>query len=218
MTTTESEPVRAARPTQRDTNRAARRGGGFGPLWNAFKNIAIVFSFIVNFILVLVLLLAPEPVFMVKSQVAEPLLLDLDSAFAALGETHIRSTVYITDTMPVVFDLPLAQDTNVVLVEAVPLQAPATFVLPGGGGAIHGTVQLALPKGMALPVALNLMVPVSTTVPVVMQVPVEIPLAEAGMAPAIEQLRAVFSPLTGAVQSLPDSTEELLQQAVSKNP
>ncbi|MEJ5309433.1 MAG: hypothetical protein WHX52_06650 [Anaerolineae bacterium] len=218
MTTTESEPVRAARPTQRDANRAARRGGGFGPLWNAFKNIAIVFSFIVNFILVLVLLLAPEPVFMVKSQVAEPLLLDLDSAFAALGETHIRSTVYITDTMPVVFDLPLAQDTNVVLVEAVPLQAPATFVLPGGGGAIHGTVQLALPKGMALPVALNLMVPVSTTVPVVMQVPVEIPLAEAGMAPAIEQLRAVFSPLTVAVQSLPDSTEEVLQQVVSKNP
>lgn len=218
MTTTESEPVRAARPTQRATNRAVKRGSGLGPLWNAFKNIAIVFSFIVNLILVLVLLLAPEPVFMAKSQVAEPLLLDLDSAFAALGETRIKSTVYITDTMPVVFDLPLAQNTNVVLVEAVPLQAPATFVLPGGGGAIHGTVQLALPKGMALPVALNLMVPVSTTVPVVMQVPVEIPLAEAGMAPAIEQLRAVFSPLSGAVQSLPNSTEELLQQVVNPNP
>lgn len=214
MTTSDSERVEVAQPAKR----ASSSRSGFGPLWNAFKNIAIVFSFIVNIILVIVLLLAFEPVFMAKSQVAEPLLLDLDSAFAALGETRIESTVYITDTMPVVFDLPLAQNTNVVLVEAVPLQAPATFVLPGGGGAIHGTVQLALPQGMALPVALNLMVPVSTTVPVVMQVPVEIPLAEAGMAPAIAQLRAVFSPLTGAVQSLPDSTEELIQQAVSKNP
>lgn len=218
MTTTESEPVRAARPTQRDANRSAKRGSGFAPLWNAFKNIAIVFSFIVNIILVMVLLMAPEPLFMAKSQVAEPLLLDLDSAFAALGETRIQSTVYITDTLPVVFELPLAQTTDVVLVNAVPLQAPATFVLPGGGGAIHGTVQLALPQGMALPVALNFMVPVSTTVEVKMQVPVEIPLAEAGMAPAIEQLRAVFSPITGVLQSLPNSTEELVQQAVQSIP
>jgi len=186
----------------------------FYPLWNAFKNIAILFSFTVNFILVIVLLLTPQPLLMTKSQVAEPLLLDLDGAFAALGETRIVSTVYITDTMPVVFDLPLAQNTQVVLVEPVPIRAPASFIWPAGGGVIHGTVQLVLPQGLPLPVSLNLMVPVSTTVPVVMQVPVEIPLAEAGMAPAIEQLRAVFSPLTGALQSLPNSTEELIQQAV----
>jgi hypothetical protein len=214
MTTSDNELVEAGQPAKS----ASRRRSVFDPLWNAFKNIAIVFSFIVNIVLVIVLLLTPEPVFMAKRQVAEPLLLDLDSAFAALGETRIESTVYITDTMPVVFDLPLNQNTQVVLVEAVPISAPATFVWPAGGGAIHGTVQLVLPQGLALPVSLNLMVPVSTTVPVVMQVPVEIPLAEAGMAPAIEQLRAVFSPLTGAVQSLPDSTEELIQQVVEGTP
>ncbi|HOU14576.1 MAG TPA: hypothetical protein PKZ84_15825 [Anaerolineae bacterium] len=189
-----------------------------GKFWDAFKNIAIIFSFIVNIILVLVLLLSPKPLFMAKSQVAEPLLVDLDSAFAALGKTVIKSQVYITDTMPVVFDLPLAQNTSVVLVEPVPIQAPATFIFPAGGGAIHGTVQLVLPEGLALPVALNLMVPVNTTVPVVMQVPVEIPLAEAGMAPAIEQLRAVFKPLTGALQSLPNSPEELLQPIIQSAP
>lgn len=214
MTTAESEPVETAQATRS----GARSGGVFGPLWNAFKNIAIIFSFIVNIILVIVLLLTPEPLFMAKSQVAEPLLLDLDSAFAALGETRIQSTVYITDTMPVVFDLPLAQNTQVVLVEPVPILAPATFIWPAGGGAIHGSVQLVLPQGLVLPVSLNLMVPVSTTVPVVMQVPVEIPLAEAGMAPAIEQLRAVFSPLTGALQTLPNSTEELIQQVVDSIP
>lgn len=214
MTTSDSERVEVNQPAKN----ASSKRSGFGPLWNAFKNIAIVFSFVVNIILVVVLFLAPDPVFMAKSQVAEPLLLDLDSAFAALGETRIESTVYITDTMPVVFDLPLNQNTQVVLVEPVPISAPATFVWPAGGGAIHGTVQLVLPEGLPLPVSLNLMVPVNTTVPVVMQVPVEIPLAEAGMAPAIEQLRAVFSPLTGALQDLPNSTEELIQQAVGENP
>jgi hypothetical protein len=218
MAIAENEPVEAARPIRSGANRSAKAPGIFAPLWNAFKNIAIVFSFIVNIILVMVLLLSPEPLFMAKSQVAEPLLSDLDSAFAALGETRIVSTVYITDTMPVVFDLPLAQITQVVLVEPVPLQAQTTFVFPGGGGAIHGVVHLSLPEGMALPVSLNMMVPVNTTVPVVMQVPVEIPLAEAGMAPAIEKLRAVFSPVTGVLQSLPDSTEELLQQAVQRAP
>ncbi len=194
-----------------ETTHSPQKRNTIGRLWNAFKNIAILFSFLVNFILVLVLLLLPRPLFMAKSQVAEPLLLDLDSAFAGLGKTVIKSTVYITDTMPVVFDLPLAQKTDVILMEPVPLNVPATFIWPAGGGAIHGSVKLVLPEGLVLPVALNMTVPVSTTVPVIMQVPVEIPLAEAGMAPAIEQLRAVFSPITGMLQSLPNSPEELLQ-------
>ena len=51
----------------------------------------------------------------------------------------------------------------------------------------------------------------STTVPVIVDAPVTIDVAEAGMGPAIEQLRAVFRPMTSFVQSLPDSAEELLQ-------
>lgn len=203
MTTVTTEAAKHPEPKKRKHS--------VGTFWNAFKNFAIIFSFIVNFVLILVLLLSPRPVFMAKSQVAEPLLMDLDSAFAALGNTTIESTVHIEDTMPVVFDLPLAQNTNVVLVQPVPIQAPASFVWPAGGGVIHGTVQLVLPEGLTLPVSLNLMVPVSTTVPVVMEVPVEIPLDEAGMGPAIDQLRAVFQPLNGALQSLPDSPEELLK-------
>lgn len=179
--------------------------------WEAFKNFAIIFSFIVNFILVLVLLLSPLPLFTVKAKIAEPLLVKLDGAFAALGETTIRTTVNIQDTMPVVFDLPLAQNTDVVLTAPVPLQAPATFFLPGGGGAINGTVSLNLPQEMALPVSLNMMVPVSTTIPVVMEVPVEIHLAEAGMGPAITGLREVFSPITGFLQGLPNSIAEIFR-------
>ncbi len=184
--------------------------------WEAFKNFAIIFSFIVNFVLVIVLLLSPGPIFRAKVEIVEPLLLNLDGAFAALGDTRIETTVHIQDTMPVVFDLPLNQQTPVVLIEDVPLQANATFLLPGGGGAINGTVSLNLPKGLALPVALSMTVPVSTTVPVVMEVPVEIPLSEAGMAPAIEQLRAVFRPITEFLQGLPNSLSETLQALLGR--
>jgi hypothetical protein len=180
-------------------------------LWGAFKNFAILFSFIVNFVLIIVLLLSPGPIFTTKAQVVEPLLGDLDGAFAALGDTTIRTQVDIEDSMPVVFSLPLEQNTDVVLTEAVPLQVPATFLLPGGGGSIKGTVSLNLPQGQVLPVNLDMDVPVNTKIPVMMQVPVEIKLDEAGMGPAIEQLRAVFRPVQALMQSLPDSTGEAAQ-------
>ncbi len=178
--------------------------------WEAFKNFAIIFSFAVNIILVLVLLLAIGPIFMAKTQIAEPLLDNLDSAFAGLGKTRIKTTVSINHPLPISFNLPLEQNTNVVLTQDVPLTAPATFYLPGGGGEINGTVSLNLPAGMSLPVALDLDVPVETTIPVVMEVPVEIPLDEAGMGPAIEQLRLVFSPINKFLKSLPNSLAEIL--------
>ena len=196
--------------TSVETENSTRRRPFLARLWGAFKNFAILFSFVVNFILVLVLLLSPGPVFTTKTDVVEPLLADLDSAFAALGDTTIRTQVDIEDSMSVVFSLPLEQNTDVVLTEAVPLQVPATFLLPGGGGSIRGTVSLNLPQGQVLPVNLDMDVPVNTKVPVMMEVPVAIELGEAGMGPAIERLRAVFSPVRALMESLPDSTAEAL--------
>jgi hypothetical protein len=178
--------------------------------WGAFKNFAIVFSFIVNLILVLVLLISPAPALMAKGQIVDPLLGNLDAAFAALGDTVINSTVKVDHMLPVQFDLPLKQGTKVVLTEPVPLQAKATFFLPDGGGAINGTVSLNLPEGMALPVNLDLMVPVSSTIPVLIDVPVEIPLDKAGMGPAIKKLRDVFHPLIEFLQTIPNTPAEAL--------
>lgn len=178
--------------------------------WGAFKNVAIIFSFTVNFILVLVLLLSPGPLLMAKADIVEPLLGDLDKAFVHLGETNIAADVPVSTTMPVSFTLPLAQTTDVILAAPVPLYMPATFSLPGGGGTINGTVSLNLPQGMLLPVSLNLAVPVSTTIPVVINVPVDLNLSEAGMRPAIDELRAVLGPLYTKLQSIPDTPKEIL--------
>lgn len=69
---------------------------------------------------------------------------------------------------------------------------------------------------MRLPVQLNMTVPVQKTIPVqltvpvnqpvpiVMHIPVSIQLGEAGLDPAVEQLRGVFSPLSDILNQIPD--------------
>jgi len=203
--------------------------------WNAFKDIAIVFSFLVNFVLVVLLLVVSIPalraVFALKVGLVEPLLSDLDAAFIGLGEATIDTTIQIDESIPIQFDLPLDQSlpidfplpieqpTVVVLAAPVPLTLPAQFNLPGGGGVINGSVSLSLPVGLHLPLHLNLTVPVSQTVPVRMNVPVNqtipiqmavpvhIKLGEAGLDPAVGELRAVFHPLREQIEGLPDGVE-----------
>jgi hypothetical protein len=197
--------------------------------WGAFANIAIMFSFVVNLILVVVLSVMISPLFQFKSGMVEPLLYDLDRAFLGLGETDIETTVAVDQAIGIQFDLPLDQpldldfdlpinqETVVVLTQAVPLNnLSARFNLPGGGGQINGTVSLSLPAGMQLPIRLDLAVPVETTVPVQMTVPVsqsvqvrmvipvEIPLGDAGLDAAVQELRDVFVPLRTGLERMPD--------------
>ena len=129
--------------------------------WRAFKDIAILFSFVVNFVLVVVLLVVSIPalqtVFALKTDLVEPLLYDLDAAFVGLGQATIDTTVHIDEPIPIQFDLPLdqplpinfdlaiEQDTSVALRQAVPLYGlPAQFNLPGGGGVVRLTRLLGL--------------------------------------------------------------------------
>lgn len=205
-------------------------------VWPAFKNVAIVFSFVVNLVLVIVLLLAIGPIFQAKREVVQPLLVNLDQAFQGLGETQINTTVQVDQEIPIRFDLPLdqqlaldfnlpiEQDTVVLLTSSVPLEnLPARFNLPGGGGVINGTVSLSLPAGMRLPIHLSMVVPVQTTIPVQMMVPVDqmvpiqmtIPvsmeLGEAGLDPAVQDLRDVFAPIRITLEDLPDSVDEVIR-------
>jgi len=203
--------------------------------WKAFANIATIFSFVVNFVLVLVLLLALSLLFRAKNEVLEPLLENLDQAFLGLGQTSVETTVEVDQTIPISFTLPMSQSlgldfnlpinqqTEVVLVRPVPLNVPATFVLPGWGGAINGNVSLQLPTGMRLPVQLTMNVPVRAEIPVILDVPVNeqvpiqmvidvnIQLGEAGLDPAVERLRGVFTPLRLALEQIPSSLSEIIR-------
>ena len=198
-----------------------------------FQNFAITFSFIVNAVTIFLLLVGSVPAaqtaFTLKADTVEPLLNDLDAAFVELGESEIVTDIQIDEQVNIAFDLPLdqplpidfplpiQQDTAVMLTQRVPLyNLPATFVLPGGGGQINGTVSLALPAGMYLPIRLDMSVPVTSTIPVRMTVPVDqqvpirmtvpvrINLGESGLQPAVDDLRRAIQPISATVQSLPD--------------
>ncbi|MGD9099755.1 MAG: hypothetical protein PVF45_04690 [Anaerolineae bacterium] len=174
-------------------------------LWNAFKTFAILFSFTVNLVLIIVLLiLGGWILFPAKTDLAEPMLNDLQGAVTALDEATIYRTIPIDQQVPVSFTLPLNQTTAVVLSEDVELIRPATFHLPGGGGAINGTVALNLPKGLELPVHLNLDVPVDNSIPVQFPVEVTIPLKETELNQVVVKLDKVLGPLVEYLNGLPD--------------
>ncbi len=171
--------------------------------WAAFKDIAIIFSFVVNFVLVLVLLILA--LFLLKpinGQIVTPLLVNLDTAFMHLGESHIQDTIYISQSVPINFTLPLQTETMVVLTRPVPLQVPATFSL-GQFGQINGTVSLQLPAGLALPVNLDLQVPVNEQIAVKFDQPIDIKLGDKGLGSVVRELRGVLKPYIELVNKLP---------------
>lgn len=177
--------------------------------WNSFKTVAIWFSFILNLVTLIVLILVIMQIFKIKNGILEPLVDGLHRDFAGLDEAIITRTINVDDTIPVQFDLPLNQQTNVVLTDNVPIVANASFTLPGGGGVINGRVDIVLPKDLVLPVQLSMVVPVDTTIPVQLPVAVEIPLNETQLHYPFKDMRDLLEPYVRVMDNLPDDWDEV---------
>jgi hypothetical protein len=185
--------------------------------WQAFKTAAILFSFTINLVLLLVLLIAAPLILPIVNDIARPLVGGLNQSFVEMGEATIVRTIYVEDEIPISFMLPLSTNTVVRLTEPVALAAvPARFTLPGGGGAINGTVSLELPAGLDLPVALNLEVPVEQMVPVNLAVDVNIPMNETELGRPFNTLQALFGPLDRLLSGLPGSNEDLFTRVMGR--
>jgi len=172
-------------------------------IWLAFEKFAIFFSFVITFFLVMVLLLMGIGLWRVAPSLPGlrdgtlcPLIARIDGLVYDFDSAVINKTIYISQTIPVEFNLPLNQSTQVELTQNVPLNRSATFVLPSGGGRINGTVSLALPAGMDLPIQLNLTVPVRQNLPIAMEVPVSIPLKETDLGAVTGELVDILTPYT----------------------
>ncbi len=184
-----------------------------GKPWQAFKTFALIFSFAVNLILLIVLLVAAPLIIPIVADIAVPIVGGLNESFVDMGEAKIERTIDVDDTLDIKFDVPLSTTTDVVIVKDVALDGiPAQFVLPNGGGAINGQVTLSLPEGLKLPVQLDLIVPVEQTIPVRLAVGVDIPLDETDLGGPFNQLQAIFTPLDDMLTRLPSSNEELFQR------
>lgn len=177
--------------------------------WNSFKTVAILLSFILNFVTIVVLLLVVMQLFQIKNGILEPLIDGLHRNFVGLDEAVIERTIDVEDQIPVQFDLPLNQATNVVLTGDVPIAASATFTLPGGGGMINGRVDIVLPQGLILPVQLDMIVPVDTSIPINLPVAVEIPLNETELHYPFVGLRNLLEPYVRVMDHLPDGWDQV---------
>jgi hypothetical protein len=171
-------------------------------LWLAFEKFAIFFSFVVTFILVMVLLMAGYVLWQqlptlvaIKDGLVCDTITGLNTLLDDFEDAVITRTIDINETIPIEFDLSLDQNIVVQLTDDVELIRPASFVFPGSGGRINGTVYMELPRGSDLPIHLRTMVPVSQTVPVEMNVDVSIPLKETDLGGVIAQLRDLLAPL-----------------------
>ncbi len=183
-----------------------------GKPWQAFKNFAIIFSFAVNAIFLIVLLVAAPLIIPIVNDVAEPLVGGLNDSFVQMGQARISRTIEVNDVIPIAFTLPLSTETVVTTTAAVPLQVPAEFILPDNGGTIRGIVAIELPANLPLPVQLALEVPVDQQIPVALSVDVNIPLQETELGQPFSQLQQLFAPLDRLLTSLPSSNAELLQR------
>jgi hypothetical protein len=171
-------------------------------LWLAFEKFAVFFSFVVTFILVMILLVVGFVIWQrlpVLTSLKEGLVCDtvtgINSLVDDLENAVITQTIQISQTIPVRFDVPLDRNLDVRLTRGVQLTRPTTFVLPGGGGQINGTVTLMLPEGQKLPVHMSLMVPINQQLPVEMSVPVAIPLRDTELGTIVAKLRRLLAPL-----------------------
>ncbi|MEO8396322.1 MAG: hypothetical protein ABI700_25240 [Chloroflexota bacterium] len=192
--------------------RALRAFGRF------FKNFMIIFSFIVNIVLIVVVLGLVLFIFDIKDNIVTPLVTGLHSSFVGLDEATIDWTIPVRDTIPVKFDLPLNQATTVILTHSVPLNVSATITLPGVGQLNNAQVYLNLPAGLELPVQLNLTVPVDTQLPISMDVRAVIPLNQTQIHDPVNNLRLVFEPIIRALYNLPNNftdAGQMVSQVVS---
>jgi hypothetical protein len=164
--------------------------------WQAFKNVAVIFSFVANLGLIIALLLLLPLIKPLIDGTVKPLVGGLNQSFVEMNQASIRRTISVHDTIPIEFTVPLDTDSTVVLSKDVVLgDHPISMVLPGGGGYINGNVTLVLPAGLELPVALALDVPVKEDIPVDLEVAVEIPLRETELSTPFARLEGLFGPL-----------------------
>jgi hypothetical protein len=170
-------------------------------LWLAFEKFAIFFSFVVVFTLVMVFLVVVFAMWRtlptlqaLRTDVACPLIADVNGLVDELDNAVITRTIHISETIPVEFALTLDQNLNVQLTKGIQINRPANFTLPAGGGQINGTVFLVLPKGQNLPIHMQMTVPVNQQLPVEMDVPVTIPLKETELGPVTGKLKELLTP------------------------
>ncbi len=191
----------------------------------------VIFSFIVNFVLVLVLVGAGLFIFQIKNEIAQPLVQGLHSTAVGLDEATIDWTIPVRDTLIIdellvpinadtitsevtqIGDAPVGNiipgETVVTLTRPVPISITGAFIDAGNLQLTNATVNITLPEGTRLPVALDLEVALrEAEIPVDLDVRAIIPLRDTQLHDPFETLGLLFEPLAIGLHNLPNNFGE----------
>ena len=209
-----SEPVSPKSPPERS---AKSRFLWQGQVLPAFWTTASLLSIVINIVLIIVVIILASELFNIKKLVQVQLVDGLYQNFVKMDEAHIVTTILVSDTIklhdsiPVVFDLPLKQGTEITLTKDTPIKK-ASVILNGQ----PVPTDIILQEGTRMSIALDLVVPVNQqvpvdlSVPVKLMVPVDIPLANTELHEPFAGLQDVVAPYKKVLDGLPDSWGGLL--------
>lgn len=167
----------------------------------AFWTVACIFSLVVNIILIALLIGFGRNFFAMKAQIAKGLIKGTSDNLALMDQAHIvdsvpvQTKVSLQDNLPVVFDLPINQNTQLLLAKETRITGAYiylnnTAVLTDLTLPVKTPIQVSL--SMSVPVSVT--VPMSVTVPVDMQVPVDIAVDQTDLHQSIVGLQGVIEP------------------------
>ena len=175
---------------RRDTS-GGRREQRLRWLWT----VGSLLSIALNVFLCLALLIAANQLFTLKKVIGTDILGGLLVNFVGMDQAHIQTTVQVHDVLPVKFDLPISQDTQVTTTQATYISGATVASLNTGGLVIrNAAADIVLPAGTPLQVHLEMTVPVDTQVPVTLDVPVEIPIDQTELHGPLVGLQQVLMP------------------------
>jgi hypothetical protein len=167
----------------------------------AFWSVACIFSLVVNIILIAILISFGRHFFELKALISNGLVTEASNSLAMMDKAHIvttvpvETTVKLQDNLPVVFDLPINQNTQLSLVQDARISGAYIYL---NNTAVMTDLTLPaktpLQANINLTIPVNTTVPVSITVPVTLQIPVDIAIDQTDLHQSIVGLQGAIEP------------------------
>ena len=157
--------------------------------------VGSVLSIFINCVLLLALVVLGNQLFTIKKMVGIDMLGGLYANFVKMDEASIKTTITVNDQIPINFNLPITQDTTVILREPTSINGARVTLNTGGLSINNAPADIVLPAGTVLPIHLELVVPVQQTLPITLNVPVDIPLSQTELHEPFTGLQQVIAPV-----------------------
>jgi hypothetical protein len=167
----------------------------------AFWTVTAIFSLLVNSLFIAFLIIFGHYLFEFKALVADGLVTELSNNLALMDKAHIvttvpvETTVQLQDNLPVVFDLPINQSTQLSLSENT--QISGAYIYLNNTPVL---TDLTIPAGTPIQANLDMTIPVSqsipvdVTVPVSLLVPLDVPIDQTDLHQSIVGLQGAIEP------------------------